>query len=149
MEGAEGEGSGGFSSGAGGEGSRAEVANRPPSRDVMDRRGSCCGGAVAWRLDALFAESGDGAAEAEEMRETSAEDEAAAEDTNCSGGMRDGAAGRGIRWLPKTTVRLLENPGLAGSSARALADIPEGRDDCCAAKPGSRDLGPCEGIFYG
>ncbi len=41
LEGAEGEDSGGFSSGAGGEGSRVEVANRPPSREVTGRRGSC------------------------------------------------------------------------------------------------------------
>ena len=41
LEDAGGEGSGGFSSGAGGEGSRVEVANRPPSRDVTGRRGSC------------------------------------------------------------------------------------------------------------
>ena len=94
-------------------------------------------------MDALLAEDGVGAVEAEGMRGASAVDEAAAADTNCSGGMR------GERLLPRMTVRLLENPGIAGSSARALADIPEGRDDCCAAKPGSRDLGPCEGMFYG
>jgi hypothetical protein len=147
LVGAEGGDSGGFASGAGGEGSRAEVANRPPSRDVMCRRGSCCcGGAVAWRLDALFAESGDGAAEAEEMRETSAEDEAAAEDMNCSGGMRDGAATRRVGWLPKTTVRVEESPRVAGSTARALAADPEGRDECCAVMPGSRDLGPFESM---
>ena len=90
-------------------------------------------------MDALWAEDGGGAIEAEGMRGASVVDEAAAADTNCSGGMR---------FLPKMTVRLLENPGAAGSSARALADIPEGRDDCCAAKPGSRDLGPCEGMMW-
>ena len=85
-----------------------------------------------------MAEDGGGAVEAEGMRGASVVDEAAAADTNCSGGMR---------FLPKMTVRLLESPGAAGSSARALADIPEGRDDCCAAKPGSRDLGPGEGMM--
>ena len=147
LAGVEGEDSGGFSSGAGGEGSRAEVANRPPSRDVMCRRGCCCSGAAAWRLDALFAGSGDGATRAEEVREGSAEDEAAAEDTNCSGGMRDGAASRRIGWLPKTTVRVEESPRVAGSAARALAGNPEGRGECCAVMPGSRDLGPFESMM--
>ena len=40
-EDAGGEDSGGFFSGAGGEGSRVEAANRPPSREVMGRRGCC------------------------------------------------------------------------------------------------------------
>ena len=109
---------------------------------MTGRRGCCWSGAVAGRLDALWAEDGGGAIEAEGMRGASVVDEAAAADTNCSGGMR------GERLLPRMTVRLLENPGIAGSSARALADIPEGRDDCCAAKPGSRDLGPCEGMYW-
>ena len=120
----------------------------------MGRRGRCGSGVVAGRLDALFAEGVDGASEAEEMREASAEDEAAAEDMNCSGGKfgpdeRGLVGGRGERrCLSKMTVRVEEDPGTAGSAARALATDPEGRAECCAAKPGSRDLGPFEGMTW-
>ena len=51
------------------------------------------------------------------------------------------------RFFSQMTVRLEENPGIAGSSAQALAADPEGRDEC-AAKPGSRDLGPYEGMTW-
>ena len=148
LGGAEGEGLGGFSSEAGGEESLAEVANRPPRRDATGRRGSCCGGTVAELLDALLAEDGVEASVAGEMRRVSAVDEAAAEDTNCSGGMRGEAAGRGIRFVPKMTVRVVEDPGIAGSAALALATFPGGRDECCAAKPGSRDLGTFEDMTW-
>ena len=99
-------------------------------------------------MGALLAEDGVEASVAGEMRRVSAVDEAAAEDTNCSGGMRGEAAGRGIRFVPKMTVRVVEDPGIAGSAALALATFPEGRDECCAAKPGSRDLGTFEDMAW-
>ena len=90
---------------------------------------------------------------AEESREESAEDAAAAKDIICSGGRvlrdgRGGVEGRGAgRCLPRTTVRVDESLGVAGSTALALAANPEGRDKCCAVKPGSRDFGPFEGMM--
>ena len=86
LEDAGGEGSEGFSSGAGGEGSRAEGAKCLPSRDEMGRRGGCCCCYAAGRLGAWLAEDVEEVPRAEESREESAEDAAAAEETNCSGG---------------------------------------------------------------
>jgi hypothetical protein len=104
-------------------------------------------------LGAPLAEDVGEVSKAEEPREESVEDEAAAKDTNCSGGkvLPDGRGeveGRGARrCLSSTTVRVDENPGVACSTALALAANPEGRDKCCAVKPGSRDFGLFEGML--
>jgi hypothetical protein len=86
FEDAEGMGSGGFPSSASGGGSSFGNTGCVPRREEMGRRGGddCC--VVAGRLGAPLAVEGVGARRAEDACVGSAEDAAAAEEINSSGG---------------------------------------------------------------